>query len=420
MLAGFILASPGWALHKYEPADGLILHGAGQDTVDGQPTNEFQTYSSYMPAAHKPVLQSWYASVGQSDFTSTYYANSVTMLGRVPQYTVPLIGLSMSTSTAGTSGGGVDGWVAQGRFDANLHDLASYCKRLQRPIYLRIGYEFNGSWNGYTPATFIQAWRHIVTLLRGDGVTNVAYVWDFAPNGDADYMDYYPGDAYVDWWGFNPFTTDGATGTLATNFLSDAAVHQMPVMICESDPTGTAVGQGQLSWNAWFAAFFQTIDAHPQIKAVVYINEDWRRYAPLAYWGDAQLQDDPVVLGLWIQQISRPRWISSQSQDQVLAAINGSSATVLSPVNPVPPILVSPNPWRADRNGGQPITFSHLGNNATVKLFTLSGHLMRTLSAPNGSAQWLPTQGDAASGIYLYLATDPVGGKRHGKFAIIR
>jgi hypothetical protein len=82
---------------------------------------------------------------------------------------------------------------------------------------------------------------------------------------------------------------------------------------------------------------------------------------------------------------------------------------------------VYPNPWRVDRHQGLPITFDQMNLNSTVKIFTVSGHWVKTLSAPAGSTTWdLTTQnGDnAASGIYIYLATHD-GRKATGKFVVI-
>jgi hypothetical protein len=61
--------------------------------------------------------------------------------------------------------------------------------------------------------------------------------------------------------------------------------------------------------------------------------------------------------------------------------------------------------------------------NSTVKIFTVSGRLARTLSAPGGSVLWDLTNDSGekvASGLYLTLITDNEGNKTRGKLAIIR
>jgi len=86
-------------------------------------------------------------------------------------------------------------------------------------------------------------------------------------------------------------------------------------------------------------------------------------------------------------------------------------------------VLVYPNPWRADRHTAVPVIFGALTADSTVKIFTLSGFLVRTLSAVQGKASW-DLRNDsgrtAASGIYLYSVTDNHGNQSQGKLAIIR
>jgi hypothetical protein len=82
-----------------------------------------------------------------------------------------------------------------------------------------------------------------------------------------------------------------------------------------------------------------------------------------------------------------------------------------------------PNPWRADRAPERRVVFDHLSGNCTVKLFTISGHWVRTLRGPGPSLEWnLTNDGgeSVASGHYLYLATNDRGEKATGKIAVIR
>jgi hypothetical protein len=84
---------------------------------------------------------------------------------------------------------------------------------------------------------------------------------------------------------------------------------------------------------------------------------------------------------------------------------------------------VYPNPWRSDRGYAQQVTFALLTGNTTLKIFTVSGHLIKTLNTSNASVTWDLTNdsGDkVASGIYLYLITDSQGDKVKGKVAVIK
>ncbi len=108
--------------------------------------------------------------------------------------------------------------------------------------------------------------------------------------------------------------------------------------------------------------------------------------------------------------------------------VNGSqtsswaSATIHLAGENVVSVRVYPNPVRAGR-GDQAITFDQMPANSTVKIFTVSGRWVKTLSAPTGSVSW-DLRNDSgervASGLYLYLAADAQGNKTRGKFTVIR
>jgi hypothetical protein len=82
---------------------------------------------------------------------------------------------------------------------------------------------------------------------------------------------------------------------------------------------------------------------------------------------------------------------------------------------------VYPNPWRADRHASKPVTFDMLPIDATVKIFTVSGHWVKTLP-PGPTTTWdLNTDsGDkVASGLYIYLINSG-SGKKTGQIAVIK
>jgi len=102
---------------------------------------------------------------------------------------------------------------------------------------------------------------------------------------------------------------------------------------------------------------------------------------------------------------------SSAAVFQVQALANSSAARV------------SPDPWRSDRHSGVPVTFDQLTPGSTVKIFTLSGRWVCSLSAPDGFVNWDLKNQDGntvASGVYLYVITDDQGAITRGKLAIIR
>lgn len=92
-------------------------------------------------------------------------------------------------------------------------------------------------------------------------------------------------------------------------------------------------------------------------------------------------------------------------------------------VTPIPTPVVRPNPWRADRHSAMGITFEGLPANVNLRLFTISGHLVREFANISTTVSWdlTNTSGQrVASGVYLYLVTDGQGQKVRGKLAIIK
>ena len=85
---------------------------------------------------------------------------------------------------------------------------------------------------------------------------------------------------------------------------------------------------------------------------------------------------------------------------------------------------VYPNPWRANRNAGMPITFEQPILNFTVNILSnYSGRHVRTLTTTNGVVAWDLT-GDSgspvASGTYIYIITFAGNSTTRGRLAIIR
>jgi mannan endo-1,4-beta-mannosidase len=146
--------------------------------------------------------------------------------------------------------------IASGQYDGYLSAYAEAVRSYLHPVILSFGHEMNGHWYpwGYThasPAAFVAAWRHIVTLFRDLGARNVTWLWTVNIINDArggkipSPAPWWPGSSYVTWvgidgyylkpnWQFAPLfgPTIGAVRA-----LTDA-----PILIAE---TGAVPGAGQ-------------------------------------------------------------------------------------------------------------------------------------------------------------------------------
>jgi hypothetical protein len=303
-----IAQSPRTNFHaKYEPRSG-VLTGAGQ----GGPA-DVKLYSAALDGKANPVIYMDYMYVHTIDLNK-YFRELQVKLDSLGWYAVPQIGLAMVDEKGSHP---YDDKVAAGEYDDNIRRIAFHLKSLHRPVFLRIGFEFDGFWNGYKPESYILAFRRVVDILRKAGVKNVATVWcaesDFLTN---DYMKYYPGDKYVDWWAIDLFEAKYFESPPVETFMRDAMRNQKPVMIGESTPRHVGVLDGEKSWKAWFAPYFSFIGKHPNVKAFCYINWDWSVWAPRysmewADWGDARLQMNSEVSRLFLEEVSKPLYIKA-------------------------------------------------------------------------------------------------------------
>ena len=89
-----------------------------------------------------------------------------------------VIGLSMTENDHP----GAIAQLLEGGYDENIRHLGRFIRALDGTVYLRIGYEFDGSWNqGYADRPrYARAFRRVVDVLRRQKVENVRFVWQSA------------------------------------------------------------------------------------------------------------------------------------------------------------------------------------------------------------------------------------------------
>ena len=231
--------------------------------------------------------------------------------------------------------------LVDGEFDREIRQLARFFALIEGPVYLRIGYEFDGAWNmGYWDVeAYKAAFTRIVDVLRRERATNVETVWqagasttdDIIDGGHEDIRRFYPGDDYVDWMGFSWFMNPEETVQVSAAYKPDtplqlageliafARERGKPVMIAEASPQAMdlldkfmadhspiwdgAPGENRIDmnddeiWDHWFAPTFKLLDDNRDvIHAFAYINADWDSqpmWGPpynSGFWGDTRLE----------------------------------------------------------------------------------------------------------------------------------
>ncbi|HEX2955106.1 MAG TPA: hypothetical protein VHR47_14155, partial [Bacillota bacterium] len=183
---------------------------------------------------------------------------------------------------------------------------------------------FNGtSWNGYEAETYKPAFIRIVKAIRAHHL-EAATIW-CAALPLRNYMDFYPGDEYVDWWGIDLFLPSELKSQETFSFLGNADLHGKPVIIGESTPRSVGVGGGQGSWNRWFKPYFNLIRSSRVIKAFCYINWNWANYPQWSDWGDARLETKPVVADNYCNEMRLPLYFHGTSEAEFRRQLTGVS-----------------------------------------------------------------------------------------------
>lgn len=200
--------------------------------------------------------------------------------------------------------------IIKNKYDVALVKLADWVKMQNRPVFIRIGYEFDGSWNHYNPGKFKKAWKHIVHVFDKEAVHNVAYVWQSAGIEGTNLNNWYPGDEYVNWVGYSHF--DGPNPGKTT--IEFGKLHNKPIMIAEAAPRRDLKATPlEAHWNIWYEPLFQTIYANKEIKALAYINVNWN-IQPMWIgqgWGDSRIQSNAIVRDKWIAETAKSPWITA-------------------------------------------------------------------------------------------------------------
>lgn len=204
--------------------------------------------------------------------------------------------------------------IINGTYDYYITTFANAAKSFGKPLFIRLGHEFNGDWytygganngggtlNGFGdptkadgPERFIAAYKHTVDIFENLGVDNVVWVWCLnngsSPNAAWNIPEnYYPGDAYVDWIGFDGYNF--GTSQTWSNWVSFFDIYyplynkfqsyNKPIMIAEY--ASVENGGNKADWIR--LAYIYTRFSFPKIKAITWFHvaktegtvfTDWR------------------------------------------------------------------------------------------------------------------------------------------------
>jgi hypothetical protein len=304
---GFVMASVAIAVSqeppvrtngKFVPPEGKVLLIVGQDV------DNIEAYLSSVKlvpggfAAYTSVEEVEGLSLPADQYGGVQYAQS--LLDRNPNTVLQLALYMVDYSQK----------VYSGDLDASIDQLADWLRSVNRPVYLRIGYEFDYPDNAYDPRDYIRAYRYLVKRLRDKGVTNVATVWhSYADTVYRPYEDWYPGDDYVDWFAISYFDQ---SRTYMDKMVALAKRHKKPVMIAEASPWFWKINESDGAWKGWFLPMLKFVQDN-DVKAISYINCDWDKI-PLFQtkgWGDTRVQSNKKLMEKWLKEFSQEKYLKA-------------------------------------------------------------------------------------------------------------
>jgi hypothetical protein len=172
--------------------------------------------------------------------------------------------------------------IVSGEEDSVIENTARQIAALPTKVFLEFRWEMdrpNLAHDVHGPQVYIAAWKHVRAIFAAQHVKNVAWTWCPTAAGFAAgrAQAYYPGNAEVDWVCADVYPTHAFNtasyetfAELARPFMNWAAAHPKPVIIGEY---GVPKSYGSLR-VPWLDSAGRWVQAHHQIKALVYFNSD--------------------------------------------------------------------------------------------------------------------------------------------------
>jgi Glycosyl hydrolase family 26 len=259
--------------------------------------------------------------------------------------------------------------IIDGDFDRPLRAWARAARDSNIPVLMSFGAEVNDEWGPWSarwngagetagygdPAypdgaeRFRDAYRHVVTLFRAEGATNVTWFFHADTSPPLDWWNtlgwYYPGDAYVDWLGISGYGSLSSSGPVV-NFdakVEASGVYRVltglsarPMAVVEMGVVDSPDGVKP----EWIRRAFATLRSgeYPRIKGAVWW--DWGDGAI-----DTRIDSSPAALAAFRDGVqgsffdARPRFTGTCAPGTprgLRSGGGGSAAFVRLTWSPVP------------------------------------------------------------------------------------
>lgn len=182
-------------------------------TLSGKPATYLGVYAAQVPQSYAGVTAFTTATGVRPNLVAFYsgwlegfpagFAATAAKEGAVPLVQIQPTGVDLAS-------------IASGRYDDYLSSYAEAVRAYGRPVVLSFAHEMNGSWYSWgfrrtPPATFVAAWRQVVTVFRAVGADNVTWLWTVNIINDTgrgiipNPAPWWPGNSYVTWVGIDGY-----------------------------------------------------------------------------------------------------------------------------------------------------------------------------------------------------------------------
>jgi hypothetical protein len=344
-----VLATPAEAKKRPRPVGavppGKTLVVVGQSGVEKADAFEAGTGTA-------PAGAMWYFGLYEGEEAISAHLDDIERA--VAEHPGLIVNLGMSFGAISTPSPPYTAAIAAGAYDAELELIAARLKKLPTVVYARLGYEFDLLGGQYgPPALYKAAYRHIVDVLKAEGVRNTAYIWHSAgafwratdPSlfavssgslakalrddvpADIDPQPisaFYPGRAYVDAFAISYWQDSCCFGESSEQakaeyeertreILDQAKAMGLPLTIGEATPAYVGADSNAKS-VAWIDRTFDLIEDY-DIRMLSLISIDWQEggffAAPFwnGYWPDARIHHFPKTRDAYLRRVADGRYV---------------------------------------------------------------------------------------------------------------
>ena len=216
--------------------------------------------------------------------------------------------------------------ISANHFDDDLKRWAEGARAFGRPLLIEWGTEpngewfaWNGKWHGHAagPPQYVQAYRHIVEVMRDAGADNLQWVWhvnwDDVPVAHWNRLEnYFPGSDYCAWLAlsaYGPLTPRTADGLESFREEMDHVYPRLtklapgkPIIVAEF---GCDIHHRKVTAATWAREALQNLFSGrwPAVIGFCWWSEGWENDDFPAHNSDLMILHDPALTAVYREEL---------------------------------------------------------------------------------------------------------------------